>query len=159
MKALFIFILVISYAAYSYAADITLAWDANNEPDFAGYRVYYKTGSTGSGSLGLYDGSGLIKKEDVGDPNAPVLDSGFAIATEDLPDANAPTVTYSLSGIDEAEVYFFVVTAYDIAGNESSASNEVRFMSRRIIDKVIFDYKYGDATSDEVKQKIDLYMN
>ena len=33
----------------AYAADIALQWDANAESDLAGYRIYYKAGSSGSG--------------------------------------------------------------------------------------------------------------
>jgi hypothetical protein len=39
----------------SFAMDITLQWDANLKPDLAGYKIYYKTGSSGSS----YDGTGI----------------------------------------------------------------------------------------------------
>jgi hypothetical protein len=43
---LFVFALIISSAALpALAADVTLAWDANTEPDLAGYKVYFGTAS------------------------------------------------------------------------------------------------------------------
>ena len=38
-------ILSIELIASAYAAEITLAWDANTEPDLAGYKIYYGTDS------------------------------------------------------------------------------------------------------------------
>jgi len=34
------------------AAHLDLAWNANTEPDLAGYRVYYGTGSRDYGGIG-----------------------------------------------------------------------------------------------------------
>ena len=45
--ALIIGILFLCFHASSYAADLTLRWNANTEPDLAGYNVYYKRGSSG----------------------------------------------------------------------------------------------------------------
>ncbi len=40
-----------------YAADVTLAWSANTEPDLDGYYIYYKTGSSGA----PYNGTGAAE--------------------------------------------------------------------------------------------------
>jgi fibronectin type 3 domain-containing protein len=45
---------------------------------------------------------------------------GAALAT-----VPAGTVTYQATGLSANTTYFFVITAYDIAGNESAYSNEV----------------------------------
>jgi hypothetical protein len=79
---------------------VTLEWDANTAPDLAGYRVYYKTGSSGE----PYNGTG---------------------ATEgDSPVDIGNVTTYMLHGLAEDVTYFFVVTAYDTEGLESDYSNE-----------------------------------
>jgi type II secretory pathway predicted ATPase ExeA len=80
---------------------VSLEWDANTEPDLAGYKVYYKIGSSGE----PYDGTGATEG------NSPV-DIGNV-------------TTYKLHGLAEDVTYFFVVTAYDTEGLESEYSNEV----------------------------------
>ena len=98
---LLFFLLIFFASSQGYALDVTFEWDANTEPDLAGYRLYYKTGSSGA----PYDGTG---------------------ATE----GNSPTdagnvTTYTLQGLTDGIDYFFVVTAYDTEGLESDYSNEV----------------------------------
>ncbi|MBK7549801.1 MAG: fibronectin type III domain-containing protein [Rhodoferax sp.] len=65
------------------------------DPDRAGYRVYY---GTSSGSYVQVRGAGL---------NA------------------GPTATYTVTGLQSGQRYYFAVTAYDAAGNESTYSAEV----------------------------------
>jgi hypothetical protein len=87
----------------SYALDITLQWDANEEPDLAGYNVYYKPGSSGP----PYNGTG---------------------ATEGDSPINVGNVTQtSLSGLTDGVTYFIAITAYDdeIPSRESDYSNEI----------------------------------
>jgi hypothetical protein len=48
----------------SYALDVTLAWDANTEPDLAGYAIHY-----GTESVALYYGEGALG----GDPPIDIL--------------------------------------------------------------------------------------
>jgi hypothetical protein len=43
-------LLFFALTASGWAADITIAWDANAEPDVAGYKVYYGTASGAYGS-------------------------------------------------------------------------------------------------------------
>ncbi len=72
-----------------------LAWDANVEPDVAGYRVYYGT------SPGSYDQA---------KGNGTIVESGTSYLVADL-----------TSGVR----YYFTVTAYDTSGNESDYATEV----------------------------------
>ena len=71
-----------------------LTWNANTEPDLAGYKVYQATAS------GAY-------------PPTP-------IAT--LP---KPILSYPAMGLQVGTTYYFTITAYDSAGNESQKSAEV----------------------------------
>ena len=43
----FHFCLILYFETLCHAADITLKWDPNTEPDLEGYMLYYKTGSSG----------------------------------------------------------------------------------------------------------------
>jgi hypothetical protein len=66
----------------------------------AGYRVYW---GTASGSYGQARGAGL---------NA------------------GNSATYTVTGLTVGRTYFFAVTAYDAAGNESAFSGEVSKLAR-----------------------------
>ena len=91
--------------------DRSFAWDANTEPDLAGYRIYYK-----SGAGALYDGTGAVEG------NSPIQ-----ISLASLDDPANPE--YTLHGLSDAETFYFVATAYDIYGNESDYSNVLCFGS------------------------------
>ena len=105
-KVILLFAFLFFFAVtQSYALDVTLEWDPNTEPDLDGYKVYYKTGSSGP----PYSGKG---------------------ATEgDSPIDIGNVTTYSLHGLTDGITYFFVVTAYDTEDLESDYSNEVNTSS------------------------------
>lgn len=85
----------------SYALDVSLAWDANTEPDLAGYKLYYKTDSSGP----PYNGTG---------------------ATEGDSPIDVGNVTeFTIHGLSDGVTYYFVAAAYDTEGLESGYSNEV----------------------------------
>ncbi len=77
------------------SSSATLTWKANSETDLAGYKVYRSTIS------GRYD-------------------QGSVIAM-----LRGNVTSYQATGLEFGKTYFFVVTAFDIAGNESGYSNEV----------------------------------
>jgi len=99
----------------SYAADITLKWAANTEPDLAGYKIYYKNGFSGA----PYDGV------DIDQGTSPISLTTINPNDPNYVDPNNPELL--LTGLDDNEDYFFVVTAYDNEEpyNESGFSNEV----------------------------------
>ncbi len=77
----------------AWPGSLTVSWDANSEPDLAGYRVYYSlTAQTYTA--------------------ASSRDVGLKLVT-------------TFDNLEEGKTYYFVVTAYDQAGNESSYSAEV----------------------------------
>ena len=90
------------------ANQVTLAWNANSETSLAGYRIYYKSGSSGE----PYNGNGI-------DQGSSPVDYPLS----KLSDSSGPEVT--LTGLTEGIDYYFVATAYDKYGNESGYSNEV----------------------------------
>ena len=73
----------------------TLTWKPNSETDLAGYKVYR---STIRGKYGPENAIALLQKN---------------------------VTTYQVTGLQPKTTYYFVVTAFDMAGNESGYSNEV----------------------------------
>ena len=84
----------------SYAVNVTLGWDPNDEPDLEGYKVYHN----------------------IGEPGPPYKHRTTVPETR-LPDPLNPIV--KLTGLQEDTKYFVAVTAYDTDGNESDYSNDV----------------------------------
>jgi len=84
----------------SFAYNVTIGWDPNDEPDLEGYAVYYNMGSPGP----PYEYSKDFPENKLADPLNPVV-----------------TVT----GLQEDTKYYVAVTAYDNDGNESSYSDDV----------------------------------
>jgi len=112
-------------ATPAHSADVTLAWDPNSEPDLAGYKVYYKTGSSGP----PYDGTG---------------------ATEGDSPIDVGNVTeFTLHDLTDGVTYFFVVTAHDTEGLESGYSNEVNTVAGNMPPNGVIDTPPGDQTIEE----------
>ncbi|MFZ0610876.1 MAG: MopE-related protein [Desulfobacterales bacterium] len=82
-----------------YCADLTLAWDANNEPDLLGYRVYCGESS------GNYTVNHDITSSD------PAL---------------APSTTCEFTGLEEGKKYYFAAVAYSENG-QSGYSQEISY--------------------------------
>jgi len=97
--AALLFLVSISLAG---TTNVTFQWDANTEPDIAGYRLYQSTTSNtyvyGSSSANL-----------IADVIHNPVDNLMETTVNSIADGT----------------YFWVVTAYDTEGNESGPSNEV----------------------------------
>jgi hypothetical protein len=99
-----IIILAVAIAIFSIAVvhaaqyNITFSWDKNSEPDLSGYKLYQSEAS------GTY----------INDPVADIAK-----------DANIYTLPLV---INNTNMQYFVLTAYDNYGNESGYSNEVVFV-------------------------------
>jgi hypothetical protein len=91
----------------AHAASVTLAWDANSEPDLAGYKLYYGTsaGPPYSGNL-------------ANEGPSPV-----DIPLSALTDPQNPE--YTLTGIPSCTHLYLAATAYDTSANESGYSTPV----------------------------------
>ena len=108
------FILVAQlFSTYAYSAEVTLQWDANTEPDLAGYKIYYDTNSNPP-YAGVDAAQGM---------------SAIVVPLGSLPDQGQPE--YTLTDLDDSNDYFFAVTAYDNEEpyNESGFSNEVNTLT------------------------------
>lgn len=90
------------------AGDVTLGWDANTEKYLVGYKLYYESDS----STEIYKGVGATEG-----------DSPIFIYLADLADYNSPTFT--LTGLEDGQYYYFALTAFDTFGFESDFSDEV----------------------------------
>jgi hypothetical protein len=106
------FFFVLFHTISALAAQVTLAWDPNSETDLDGYKIYYKTGSSGA----PYQGTGATEG------NSPI--------TVPLANLSSPAnPQFTLRALSDTETYYFVITAYDTSGNESGYSNEVYLQS------------------------------
>lgn len=87
---------------------ITLAWDANTEPDLAGYKIYFGFESRNY-------------------PN--VVDMKDVDRTTSCPEPYDPfkagCCEVTLTGFEKGKTYYFAATAYDQESNESAFSEEL----------------------------------
>lgn len=98
---------VIISSTMAFAGEITLAWDANTEPDLAGYNIYYGDAS------GTYPNTIDVKQAAVG-----CVSGGY-----DPFDLKCCEIT--LTGFEIGKTYYFAATAYDEDNNESAYSEEL----------------------------------
>jgi len=88
-------VLIVAWACLAMAADVTFTWDANTEPDLAGYYLYQSNVSGGY----IFGGGNHIASIPAGTETA-------------------------ILGIPEGG-WYWVLTAFDTSENESGSSNEV----------------------------------
>lgn len=86
------------YAHGAFAGSATLTWNANTEPDLAGYKVYYGTASHAG--------------------NCP---AGFGGSMVNV----GKVTTHTINNLTDGQTYYFQITAVDTSNNESSCSSEV----------------------------------
>jgi len=84
----------------SFAADVTLAWDQSPSQGVAGYKIYYKLGSSPT-----YNGTGLAE-------GASPIDAGADLSL-------------ALHGLQDGVVYTFTMTSYTQDGVESAYSEAI----------------------------------
>ncbi len=96
------------HSATARAADVTIAWDPNTEPDLAGYHLYYDTDDADGPYIGQSATEGW---------------SPVDVPLESLEDPGNPRFT--LHGLPSCQRVFIAVTAYNRAALESTFSNRV----------------------------------
>jgi hypothetical protein len=87
-----------------FAAEVTIAWNANTEYWLTGYNLYVKEGS----SIQPDDSQAVII-------TIPLSSPGF----------NPDSPSYTVTDLKDDIVYYFIVSAYSYYGLESGFSNEV----------------------------------
>jgi hypothetical protein len=92
---------------FSLAGTITLAWDANTEPDLAGYKIHYGVASG--------DYTTIIDVKDQPPVNCPAPYDPFKTECCEI----------TLVGFELGKTYYFAATAYDKDNNESAYSEEL----------------------------------
>jgi hypothetical protein len=100
LKIGFLVASVLLFASVTAAYQLTLAWDANTEPDLEGYILYGR----GWSPCPPYDYIATHPVTELADPLNPRC---------------------KVTDLERDVIYFFVVTAYDTEGNESYFSNIV----------------------------------
>ena len=96
-------VLAMAFTAHAEPAK-TFTWDANTEPDLAGYRVY------------MTDTSGVYEFGGSGSPN---------FVAEILCGPNDDTCCEYIKVASPGPGHYYVGTAFDIYNNESAPSNEI----------------------------------
>ena len=92
------------------AGTITLAWDANTEPDLAGYKIHYGS------QPGIYTTTVDVRTDEVGwSAGCPTPYDPF----------NAECCEFTLKNLVVGQTYYIAGTAYDEDGNESAYSIEL----------------------------------
>jgi hypothetical protein len=112
--------LMASFSSTALGAEVTLAWDANKEDNLAGYKLYYKSDTSGE----PYDGTGLEEGD------SPVIiyvetPAGADASTHVLGDPAEPV--FPLTGLADGTTYYFALKAFDTDGLESDFSVEVSY--------------------------------
>ncbi|MFQ6001080.1 MAG: hypothetical protein ACE5LG_05370, partial [Anaerolineae bacterium] len=105
---------------------VSLGWDANTEPDLAGYMIYRSTTSGGDFTLTATVGPA--------------------------------TTRYLSADVDNGVTYYYLVTAFDLGGNESDPSNEAGATPIAITDPypscLEGDCAHAEGPADNVWQDI-----
>lgn len=91
-------VLGLIFARGALAGSATLTWNANTEPDLAGYKVYYGTASH-AGNCPAGFGSSVVSVGNV--------------------------TTHTFNNLTGGQTYYFQITAVDTSNNESGCSSEV----------------------------------
>jgi hypothetical protein len=98
------FITLSTSLTYSYG--LTFAWDSNTEPDLEGYRLYSREGNP----CPPYDLVDTYPENELANPLNPMVE---------------------IDGLEPNVKYYFVVAAYDTAGNESDFSKIISVINRQ----------------------------
>ena len=112
-------ILILDRPTAAYATvEFKLAWDANTEADLDGYEIYYRTSNSDYELLGDFY---LDELTDPADPMVTITDLYNGVQ----PDSSNPVVNVPALAMEDGEIYYFALTAFDVQGNTSDFSEEL----------------------------------
>ena len=107
---IFVFFVFLVASCQSSRTKVTFEWKPVTSLDLAGYKIHYKTNSSGP----PYDGKGLAEG-----------DSPIIVPLRRLKNPNDPRFT--VHGLRKDETYFFAITAYGFEGKECRYSDEIQY--------------------------------
>jgi len=98
--------------------EFILAWDANAEEDIDGYEIYFRNPYSDFVLLGD------VYVEELADPDNPMVT--ITDVYNGVPsNLTIPSVKLPTSAMENGEIYYFAITAFDLQGNVSDFSEEI----------------------------------
>lgn len=108
-------IFVFLCANFARAGEATISWQANTEPDLAGYKIYYGTSTR--------------------DAECPPANYPNKVDVGQTTSSTAPT--YKLENLADGQTWFFSVTSYNSSQQESCFSEEMsKAMPARVLTRM-----------------------
>ena len=132
-----ILLICLSFYKPAFSAQIRLAWDPNEEPDLAGYEVFWKEAPS---DCKCTDSESFGEPEDTGN-----------------------VTTYTLTGLNWAQRYCIALKAYNQSGKRSGPSNPVCGIAHdETYGEWVLDIKVGDKGGvvlrfDDIKETFSGY--
>jgi len=111
LLTLFVLTTIVLTASIGIAGSVTVAWDANTEPDLDNYKIYRGVQS------GNYSFPVINLKTDTSGRNPACGETYDPFKTE--------CCEYTITGLEEGETYYLAATALDKEENESAYSEEL----------------------------------
>jgi hypothetical protein len=119
--ALFVLFYFMPRPAIGGNGSVTVAWDANTEPDLAGYKIYVGKTSRFATEIDF-----IRKWCDENEPkNEKCMEEWLEICNYDTVIEVGNVLEYTITGLEEGVTYFLAATAYDTDDNESAFSKEL----------------------------------
>jgi len=133
---LMLFGAVVMFPTVAFAVSVNFSWIPNSESNIAGYKIYYGT-TTG----GEY-------------PN-------FVDINNNIPDPSDGRINGTVTGLTNGITYYFVCTAYNDLGIESSYSSEVEYTASEVGGTGVSVTKIfgGSTNSDYPGTLTDTFIN
>jgi hypothetical protein len=98
--------------------EFMLAWDANAEENIDGYEIYFRNSYSDFVLLGD------VYVEELADPDNPMVT--ITDVYNGVPsNLTIPSVKLPTSAMENGEIYYFAITAFDVQGNISDFSEEL----------------------------------
>ncbi len=116
------------YVSMAYPASVTLQWDANTEPDLAGYKIHYDEVSHCPNG-----------ETDCNNPTGTFVGTGATEGASPIRFTSTPAnPEITINNLDNSKDYFFTITAFDTEDLESDHSNQVG--TKKILEPPVINF-------------------